>query len=616
MRNKEKRKYIFIFAFVVGIVIFIGYTLTQFHRDIQDRVYKKQIETMKNISMQGSAVVEKKLGGMVNILYGLAEYVQEDDIDSDANIENLQEFLEKRDIGFSRLGIAHDNGMAKITNGEQIDISNREYFRTCMEEQKATTEIRQSDIVEEPVCIVAVPILREKKGAIGVLYGVTELTEFRIYDDTILENKNQYIQIIDMDGNYIRKQKSSLIGKKNNIFDGIGSIEGKETADAIREQIQKEEQVYTEISNGKSHEIVYFTPLKLNNWCIVTVIDYGEVTELVDYILEDDTYMMTLKIILAITLFAFLIMYYSWKERKQIKEFNEKLLIDEKIVSIAAKKSRFAIMSYGIKTKQLRFINNAIWDMKFPKQIDNAPEEIMKYIPEDEGLKDQVRNIFNSIINKSGESKIPLALMREGRKVYMNMQLIPIADSKGEVCQYIGVLEDRTEEQRLRDRADRDALTGLYNRSSAQEKISHCLKESKLHPGAVHAYMIMDLDNFKTLNDTLGHQMGDKALQDVSEILTRHFRSYDVVCRLGGDEFLVFMKDIPENVVERNVESLLRKLVLHYEEDGRSVQITASAGIVLIYGENVDFRKIYRRADEALYQVKHETKNGFKISRY
>lgn len=616
MRNKEKRKYTLIFLFVLGIVAFIGYTLTQFHGDIQDRVYKKQIETMKNNSMQGSAVVEKKLGGLVNTLYGLAEYVQEDDIDSNTNIDKLRKFLEKRDVGFQRIGIAHTNGDAKITNGERLNISDREYFQICIKEKKATTEIRQSEITDETICIVAVPILGDNNQSMGVLYGITELSAFRIYDDTILEDKNQFIQIVDMDGNYIRKQESSLIGKKDNIFDGISSIEGKDTADAIREQIQKEEQVYTEVSDGKYHEILYFTPLKLNDWCIVTVIDYEEVAELVDYILEDDTYVMTLKVILAITLLALLIMYYSWQERKQIKEFNEKLVMDEKIVSIAAEKSGFVIMSYGVKSKQLRFINNVMRNMEFPKQIDNAPEEIMKYIPEDAKLREQIRKIFENITHENGKRRIPLELMWGGRKVYLNIQLIPLlVDSNGEVRQYIGVMEDNTEKQKLRDKADKDALTGLYNRNSALEKIDHCIKDSQLQPGEVHAYMIMDLDNFKTLNDTLGHQMGDKALQDVAEILTRHFRSYDVICRLGGDEFLVFMKNIPEDVVERNVDSLLRKLALTYEEGGKNVQITASAGIVLISDTDVDLSKMYREADEVLYQIKHETKNGFKIFR-
>lgn len=174
-------------------------------------------------------------------------------------------------------------------------------------------------------------------------------------------------------------------------------------------------------------------------------------------------------------------------------------------------------------------------------------------------------------------------------------------------------MEDVTEEEELREKADKDPLTGLYNRSSAIEKIEDCLKNEEIYPGSVHAYMIMDIDNFKTLNDTLGHQVGDKALQDVAGILTYHFRQYDIVCRLGGDEFLVFLKNIPEEVLDRNMDSLLRKLVLTYEAGGKSVQITVSAGIVVVPDSSMDFCEMYRRADEALYRVKHEKKNSFKI---
>ena len=125
--------------------------------------------------------------------------------------------------------------------------------------------------------------------------------------------------------------------------------------------------------------------------------------------------------------------------------------------------------------------------------------------------------------------------------------------------------------------------------------------------------MILDIDNFKVLNDTLGHQIGDQALQDVAEILLRHFRSYDIVGRLGGDEFIVFLKNIPQEAVCRNISSLLRKLSRTYEKGGKSVQITASAGIALISNPQKEFSEMYRMADEALYQVKKERKNGFRI---
>ncbi len=613
MKKREKRKYIFILIFVLCAMIFIGFTLSGFNKEIQQRVYEKQIETMKALSMQGSAVVEKKLEGFINTLFGLAEYLHEEDIIDPSNIDRLKEFMNKKDIGFQRMGIADEKGNASVTNGQRINISDREYFQTCMKEKRGASEIRQSELVDKQVCIIAVPILNDKKESMGILYGVVETEVFNIYENTIMENEEQYIQVVDLNGKYILKEESSLIGKRENIFDGINSVKSQKSAEEIRELIQKEEQVYTEISDGEAHEIAYFSPLKLNDWCVVTVVDYSEVTDNVKYILNNDVYIMILKVSGVIFCLFLIIIYYFWKEQKRIQMFNEKLILDERIVQIAAEKTGFAILSYGIKSKQLRFISNTLLDMEFPKQVDNAPVEFMKYLPDDEELREQVRKIFASMENDRGKREFPIEFMRNGQKIHLNLQLTTMEGQNGEVRKCIGVLEDDAEEQQLREKATRDPLTGLYNRSSAIEEIEKCLAFSELSKGVTHAYMILDVDNFKTLNDTLGHQMGDKALQDVADILRHHFREYDILCRLGGDEFLVFVKNIPEKAIDRNVSSLLKKMELTYEGKGLSVKITVSAGIALVSDLSMSSEEMYRRADMALYQVKKETKNSFHI---
>lgn len=139
-----------------------------------------------------------------------------------------------------------------------------------------------------------------------------------------------------MEGNYIRKQVSSLIGKKDNIFEGISGIEGEQAAEIIRKKIQAGEAVYTEVSDGTSHEILYFTPLKLTDWCIVTVLDYSAVSDFAEYILGNDVYEVMVKVVLVIALLFLLIIYYSWQDRKRIQKFNEKLMFDEKVVQVAA----------------------------------------------------------------------------------------------------------------------------------------------------------------------------------------------------------------------------------------------------------------------------------------
>lgn len=353
--------------------------------------------------------------------------------------------------------------------------------------------------------------------------------------------------------------------------------------------------------------------MKLNDWCVVTVVDYSEVTDNVKYILNNNVYIMILKVSGVIFCLFLIIIYYFWKEQKRIQMFNKKLILDERIVQIAAEKTGFAILSYGIKSKQLRFISNTLLDMEFPKQVDNAPVEFMKYLPDDEELREQVRKIFASMENDRGKREFPIEFMRNGQKIHLNLQLTTMEGQNGEVRKCIGVLEDDAEEQQLREKATRDPLTGLYNRSSAIEEIEKCLAFSELSKGVTHAYMILDVDNFKTLNDTLGHQMGDKALQDVADILRHHFREYDILCRLGGDEFLVFVKNIPEKEIDRNVSSLLKKMELTYEGKGLSVKIIVSAGIALVSDLSMSSEEMYRRADMALYQVKKETKNSFHI---
>lgn len=613
MKNKEKKKYIFILSFLAVTVIFISWTLFKFYSVTHKRIYDMKIEEMKNLSMQGSAVVEKRLEGFVNLLYGLAEYIEEEDITDSANMEKLQHLLEKRDVGFQRMGIADAKGNARITDGKTLKIDNRNYFRTCMKEKKAATEIRYSDMVDKQICIIAVPILDDSKEAVGVLYGVSELDFFRIYDNTILEDKNTYIQVVDLTGNYIRKKQSSLIGKKENIFDGIGSIESTVSVEEIRKKIQQDEQVYTEVTNGKSKEIVYFTPLQLNDWCVVSVIDFSEVTESVDYMLSRNAYGMVSKIIVVLLSLFLVILYYSRQERKQIKQFNERLLFDEEIMLTAAEKAGFVIMSYIMESKELRFINRTLGEMEFPEVAYNLPVVFMKYFPENQELHQQLKQIFENMQRGKGKRDFLVSFSNEGKMTYLRIQLITPVDEKENTRQCIGMIEDYTERQIIRENAEKDPLTKLYNRNSSREKIEAFQKNSQLSPGVVHAYVILDIDNFKVLNDTLGHQIGDQALQDVAEILLRHFRSYDIVGRLGGDEFIVFLKNIPQEAVCRNISSLLRKLSRTYEKGGKSVQITASAGIALISNPQTEFSEMYRMADEALYQVKKERKNGFRI---
>lgn len=612
---KKKEKYVYIAVLASVVLVFIGFTLTKFNKDIQKRVYKLQISSMQNISKQGGAVVEKNLEGMVNTLYALTNFLVEDeDFANDEHMEKLRDFAQERNVMFQRFGIADASGNAKVTNGEKINISSRQYFQECMKNKKASSEIKKSALIEEMICIIAVPILKDGE-AIGVLYGCTDLKVFNIYENTILENEKTYIQVIDPDGTYIVKEPSGILGKRDNIFDGLSRVESQTSLQEIQEKVKNEEPKYIEISDGECRETVCFTPLKLNHWCVVTVMDQSRITNSIDYILGHDVYIMIIRVAVGVLLLSSMILYFSWQEKRQIEEFNERLLIDEKLFRIASEKSGVIIMSYIIKTKQLHFINPDMFGLKLPDKIDNAPENFVHYLSDkNKNLHEELHTILKNMENEEGKRTFFVTVKHSDQEeLILRIQLTSLFGTNGEIRQCIGVIEDATETQHLREKADRDSLTGLYNRSYAVEKINGMLQEFSPAPECVHACVLMDLDNFKKLNDTLGHQKGDQALQDVANILRQHFREYDIVCRLGGDEFLIFVQNIPRNVIEKNIGSLLKKLTLTYEKEEKKVCITVSAGIYLVKEPGHDFRELYQKADETLYRVKNSSKNGYRI---
>lgn len=154
-----------------------------------------------------------------------------------------------------------------------------------------------------------------------------------------------------------------------------------------------------------------------------------------------------------------------------------------------------------------------------------------------------------------------------------------------------------------------DVLTNLFNRNGAYEKIEKRLSE---RTDETDAFIIIDLDNFKAVNDTLGHMRGDRLLQDVARILERHFRKSDITARLGGDEFIVYMKDIrTRQDAGAAVETLLHEIQLTCRGKTGNIDISISAGIAMAPADGHSFEELYEKSDKALYLAKRRGKNCF-----
>ena len=179
----------------------------------------------------------------------------------------------------------------------------------------------------------------------------------------------------------------------------------------------------------------------------------------------------------------------------------------------------------------------------------------------------------------------------------------------------IALINDVTEQELLKleleKRTQLDALTELLNKRSTENHIRMML-EPKEKDWAKGALMMIDVDNFKRINDSLGHAVGDRVLAEIARIIRTNFRVMDVAGRIGGDEFMVFLRDIADAEAACHSAQRIQSQVLSaFRELEGSVSL--SIGISLYPQHGTTFDALYRAADQALYDVKKHGKGAYRV---
>ncbi|MBM3285122.1 MAG: diguanylate cyclase [Candidatus Aminicenantes bacterium] len=200
-------------------------------------------------------------------------------------------------------------------------------------------------------------------------------------------------------------------------------------------------------------------------------------------------------------------------------------------------------------------------------------------------------------------------------KIPVELTTTIIMDEKGNVNGLVLVLHDLTERKRyeakLRYNAVHDHLTELPNRLLFFDRLNLALAQAQRDRHGI-AVLMLDLDEFKKVNDTWGHSTGDKLLQGVAHRLSHMFRKGDTIARLGGDEFVLILPEMPSPEVARNIaERVVLSFQKPFELDGLKVSITASLGITVYPDDGEDTDALVRNADVAMYKAKIEGKNRY-----
>ena len=315
--------------------------------------------------------------------------------------------------------------------------------------------------------------------------------------------------------------------------------------------------------------------------------------------------------VICFTLFGCIVGGITRKAQLQNFDTMDKLRISREQYRIAMEHSNEIICEFDVARRCI------IMEPEAAKLYHETSHEYsVPYEPINEGLidKDSINtyvDFFESIIRGDRKGKAEfLRRTAEGWR-WQNATFTTIFSDEGKplsaIISFVDVTEQRMHDAAQKRKAEMDGLTGIYNRETTEAIINQALAED-----AQGALMLIDLDDFKAINDSLGHPQGDITLRAVANILKNRFRQTDVVGRIGGDEFAVFMKGkITQATVSDIVDKLMPQIREYRAGEHGERRISVSIGIALQNEEGLSFDALYKRADVALYSAKGNGKNQY-----
>ncbi len=623
MKVKKTARNSFLAIAIIILAALVSVSLFVFRRQTLSILTRMSIQNITDIQTVYTQTLKAKFLDQLNMLEAQARFF--DDVDLDNNAELKKTITSTKGIGeFKKIAVANSEGVCTSNTGQNLaNIHNKDFFydtiKTGLPQISNKIEVDEN---LEPILTLTYPIKRNN--SIKAL--ITGTLSYNVLKDLFsisIFSGDSYMYIVAQNGNIIlcnRDKKKNLYNV--NIFDLIKNNTKEDSIPLINKMkidIIENRSDSIAFNGNDTRKLFTYMPLHLNNWYLISVIPYSYIVKQ-QFSISVLVYIILGIIVFTVITFIFVV-YELIKKASDIEKDNERL-------TIANSQNQSVIFEYDLQKREVVFSGDTEFIFGTTKNVfsvDFIRTEFYKRIHyDDKTVMSDLRAFIEG--SKDGFSEGYSGEFRyktfKNEFIWLKISGSMITKNEEKSNKFIGTISNVNSqvlhEQELKSIAELDKLTGLLNKNAMESHIKEFLE--KIGKQTKCALFIVDLDNFKKVNDSLGHLIGDMAIMDAAKKLSLIFSEKDFISRFGGDEFCVLLR-LRSNLDEETVKRIIREKAQNmctfiredYFDEKTTISVTASIGIAVYPDNGTDYEELFKKADESLYKVKENGKDGYKI---
>ena len=599
MARKARRvsMYTLMVLLLAAIVVMVILSIISYDRatsaDAQAQVLRNLSSRVHNRGAQVELFLQKQL----SVLEGSALSFAGDAPAGENGAARLE--AQRQALGLYSLCYMNAEGQALGSDGKTFDLS----ASPCAQRALAGEALLcDSEIDGVPCVVVAAPVGDGE----GALLGRLEVSALR---GELLSNGGN-VCLLRADGRILAAAPGSFLEDMlgEDLFaalemdaDAVGSIRagGNSALGAVT-------------SLGRFY-VTWTTLENVNGWQVLTLVPQDELMGQFSFMNEAATVLEVRLGLCALGLIA-LVIWMAWESNRRLRAEKLRLEWSEERYRILAEGNNEVFWEYDVLSDRLRLGEN--FQRVFGREGSRTIGEFLAIAHPEE--REQLQRIFGILkggMSAESHATVDFRVRRGGegeRYTWCRAHMSVLFDSRRRRRWVIGKLtdisQDRLLAERLEQQARTDSLTALLNRAGLEEAIRLRVEGAPDKPCAI---VLLDIDDFKEINDFYGHDVGDDVLRTLAEFLRGHFRGTDIVGRLGGDEFMALMEGVDSR--EKLRQALLRLKSGLSRLHAGEVRVGCSAGAVLFPTDGDSFDALYKGADVVLYDAKRAGKGRFTV---